>query len=71
MSSFEIDPETYGDPEALAALDPIDAVGTDEEPSAEPPVDWQVDAHMDEMLLDPAVDLTTVPDGPGLQSTGD
>jgi len=49
----------------LAQLPPIDVVGTDDDPSAEPPDNgWDPTVHADMLSADPAVELTEVPDPP-------
>ncbi len=51
----------------LAQLPPIDVVGTDDDPSAEPPDNgWDPIAHADMLSADPVVELTEVPDPPDL-----
>lgn len=51
-----------GDIAALAALAPIEAVGTDEPGSAEPPPTWDPLANYDHIVGDPDVVITQVPD---------
>lgn len=58
------DPDTAGDLAALAALEPIDAVGDDSEPSATPPPHWDPDAHAPMLATDPAVVLVEIPGVP-------
>jgi hypothetical protein len=52
------DPNTGGDPSALAALAPVEVVGEDTGESAAPPQGWGED--MPDLVADPAVEVTEV-----------
>ncbi len=47
-----------GDLAALSELAPVEVIGTDVEPSAQPPADWDPGAH--DYADDPAVTISEV-----------
>lgn len=49
---------TSGDLTALSELAPVEVVGTDVEPSAQPPTDWDPGVH--DYADDPAVTISEV-----------
>lgn len=56
---------TSGDLAALSALPPVEVIGTDVEPSAQPPADWDPGAH--DYSDDPAVTIAEVAERPELE----